>query len=246
MLMAQSRADDQEDLARARRQRAVHRVRRRRPRCSGRGRDRSRSTATPARRACARTASSCTRRSTTRSRRSSRRRSQSLKVGTGTEPGVTQGPLIDQDAVDEGRGPRRRRDEARREGRAGRQASCARRQLLRADAADRRDAANEDLPRGDVRPRRAADPVQDRRGGDRARQPHRVRPRVVLLLARHRRASGASPKRSNTAWSASTPASSSTEVAPFGGVKQSGIGREGSKYGIDEYVETKYVCFGGL
>jgi succinate-semialdehyde dehydrogenase / glutarate-semialdehyde dehydrogenase len=35
-----------------------------------------------------------------------------------------------------------------------------------------------------------------------------------------------------------------TEVAPFGGVKQSGIGREGSKYGIDEYVETKYVCFG--
>jgi succinate-semialdehyde dehydrogenase/glutarate-semialdehyde dehydrogenase len=37
-----------------------------------------------------------------------------------------------------------------------------------------------------------------------------------------------------------------TEVAPFGGVKQSGLGREGSKYGIDEYVETKYVCFGGI
>ena len=37
-----------------------------------------------------------------------------------------------------------------------------------------------------------------------------------------------------------------TEVAPFGGVKQSGLGREGSKYGIDEYVETKYVSFGGL
>src|SRR5687768_1127926 len=37
-----------------------------------------------------------------------------------------------------------------------------------------------------------------------------------------------------------------TEVAPFGGVKQSGIGREGSKYGIEEYVETKYVCFAGL
>jgi succinate-semialdehyde dehydrogenase / glutarate-semialdehyde dehydrogenase len=37
-----------------------------------------------------------------------------------------------------------------------------------------------------------------------------------------------------------------TEVAPFGGVKQSGIGREGSKYGIDEYLETKYVCFAGL
>ena len=38
----------------------------------------------------------------------------------------------------------------------------------------------------------------------------------------------------------------STEVAPFGGVKQSGIGREGSKYGIDEYVEVKYLCMGGM
>ena len=38
----------------------------------------------------------------------------------------------------------------------------------------------------------------------------------------------------------------STEVAPFGGVKQSGLGREGSKYGIEEYVETKYLCFGGI
>ena len=35
----------------------------------------------------------------------------------------------------------------------------------------------------------------------------------------------------------------STEVAPFGGVKQSGLGREGSKYGIEEYLELKYVCF---
>lgn len=38
----------------------------------------------------------------------------------------------------------------------------------------------------------------------------------------------------------------STEVAPFGGVKQSGIGREGSKYGIDDYLEIKYMCIGGL
>ena len=36
----------------------------------------------------------------------------------------------------------------------------------------------------------------------------------------------------------------STEVAPFGGVKQSGIGREGSKYGIEEFLEVKYVCLG--
>lgn len=38
----------------------------------------------------------------------------------------------------------------------------------------------------------------------------------------------------------------STEVAPFGGIKESGVGREGSHYGIDEYVETKYLCMGGL
>ncbi|XP_021745982.1 succinate-semialdehyde dehydrogenase, mitochondrial-like [Chenopodium quinoa] len=38
----------------------------------------------------------------------------------------------------------------------------------------------------------------------------------------------------------------STEVAPFGGFKQSGIGREGSKYGMDEYVEVKYVCLGNM
>ena len=38
----------------------------------------------------------------------------------------------------------------------------------------------------------------------------------------------------------------STEVAPFGGVKESGLGREGSKYGINEYLEMKYVCMGGI
>lgn len=38
----------------------------------------------------------------------------------------------------------------------------------------------------------------------------------------------------------------STEVAPFGGVKQSGLGREGSKYGADDYLEIKYMCFGEI
>ncbi|KAM3928730.1 succinate-semialdehyde dehydrogenase, mitochondrial-like isoform 1-T2 [Leptodactylus fuscus] len=38
----------------------------------------------------------------------------------------------------------------------------------------------------------------------------------------------------------------SSVECPFGGVKQSGLGREGSRYGIDEYLEVKYVCFGGL
>ena len=38
----------------------------------------------------------------------------------------------------------------------------------------------------------------------------------------------------------------STEVAPFGGIKESGVGREGSKYGIDDWLEIKYVCLGGI
>jgi succinate-semialdehyde dehydrogenase/glutarate-semialdehyde dehydrogenase len=38
----------------------------------------------------------------------------------------------------------------------------------------------------------------------------------------------------------------STEVAPFGGVKHSGLGREGSKYGLDEYTELKYMMMAGL
>ena len=38
----------------------------------------------------------------------------------------------------------------------------------------------------------------------------------------------------------------STDVAPFGGIKQSGVEREGAKYGIDDYLETKYLCIGGV
>ena len=38
----------------------------------------------------------------------------------------------------------------------------------------------------------------------------------------------------------------STEIAPFGGMKESGIGREGSKYGLDEYIEIKYLCMAGI
>jgi succinate-semialdehyde dehydrogenase/glutarate-semialdehyde dehydrogenase len=38
----------------------------------------------------------------------------------------------------------------------------------------------------------------------------------------------------------------STEIAPFGGIKESGIGREGASYGIEEYIEVKYLCLGGI
>ena len=38
----------------------------------------------------------------------------------------------------------------------------------------------------------------------------------------------------------------STEVAPFGGMKQSGLGREGSKYGVEDFLEVKYLCMAGV
>ena len=38
----------------------------------------------------------------------------------------------------------------------------------------------------------------------------------------------------------------SNAAAPFGGMKQSGNGREGSKYGLDDYMEIKYLCMGGI
>ena len=38
----------------------------------------------------------------------------------------------------------------------------------------------------------------------------------------------------------------STEVAPFGGIKESGLGREGAHHGLDEYTEVKYICMGGV
>jgi succinate-semialdehyde dehydrogenase/glutarate-semialdehyde dehydrogenase len=38
----------------------------------------------------------------------------------------------------------------------------------------------------------------------------------------------------------------STEAAPFGGIKESGLGREGSRYGLDEFMELKYLCLGGM
>ena len=59
-------------------------------------------------------------------------------------------------------------------------------------------------------------------------------------------ASSASPRRSRPGIVGVNVGIISNEVAPFGGVKQSGLGREGSKYGIEDFLEIKYVCLGGI
>ena len=59
-------------------------------------------------------------------------------------------------------------------------------------------------------------------------------------------ASGASPKALEYGIVGINEGIISTEIAPFGGMKESGIGREGSKYGIEDYLEVKYLCLGGI
>ena len=104
---------------------------------------------------------------------------------------------------------------------------------------------DEDLPRGNVRPGRAADPLLD--------------DAEVIELANRTEFGLASyfySRDIGRIWRVAEALEYgmvgvntgliTTEVAPFGGVKQSGLGREGSKYGIEEYVEVKYLCFGGI
>ena len=74
---------------------------------------------------------------------------------------------------------------------------------------------------------------------------------LLRNAARKRRACRASrrrgsPRRSKFGIVGIKESISSTEIASFGGMKESGIGREGSKYGIEEFLEVKYLCVGGI
>ncbi len=207
LLMAPMRADGQEALAGARRQRALHRLRRRRPRRGGRGRDGQQ---VPQRRPDLRLRqppATCRTASTTSSSRSSPPRSRALKVGNGFDEGVNQGPLIDEAALAKVEEPRRRRA---RQGRA---------RAGWRPAAQRWAAASSSRPCWPTSRRRCCcareetfGPVaplfrfQTEAGGDR-RWP--TRPNSAwraTSTAATSAASGASARRSSTAWSASTSA----------------------------------------
>ena len=83
-------------------------------------------------------------------------------------------------------------------------------------------------------------------GGDRARERHGVRARRLLLQPATSRASGGSAEQLEFGIVGVNTGVFSYEGAPFGGFKESGLGREGSQHGIDEFLELKYLCLDGL
>ena len=202
------RGAGEEGLARARRQRAVHRLRRRRPRRGRRGRARSASSATAARPASPRTASSCrtaiyddVRRSGSSARRrsSGRQRPRARDEGRPADRADARSRRCERHVADAlERGGELARSAARRCG-----GLFYRPTVITGVTAGRRDGE-----RGDVRPGRRHRALRDRGGGGPRGERHALRPRRVLLHARHGPRSGASRRRSSTASTASTPASS--------------------------------------
>ena len=164
-----------------------------------------------------------------------------LKVGPGLEESTEVGPLVNQ--------PTRSKvaelvDEAADSGGkvvTGGRAPRPARLFLRADA-DRRGARRFGDPgHRDLRPCRARGPVQRRGGRDPLGQCHRVRPgrlRVHRDLRRGLRVSEAL----EAGMVGLNRGLVSDPAAPFGGVKQSGIGREGAHEGLLEYTEAKYIA----
>ena len=169
-----------------------------------------------------------------------------MKVGNGLDPGVVQGPLIDAaavekveehiaDALDKG---------ARGGGRW--PPAPARRNLVRADGARRRDRGHEDRARGDVRPGGAPVPLRGRGRRGRDGERHRVRARELLLQSGRRpRLAGLGGARIRHGGSQlGAPVRRGGAVRRGEGV--GGSAREGSYQGLDEFLEVKYLCMGGV
>jgi len=168
-----------------------------------------------------------------------------LKVGPGTEQGVVIGPLIDQQGI--AKVESHVKDAAAKGGKVmlGGKRHALGGAVLRARGADRSERQHATRARGDLRAGGAAVPLQvrGRRGAHGQRERVRARAyffsRDVGCVFRVAEALEAGIISVNTGIF-------SQEVAPFGGVKQSGIGREGSKYGIEPFLEVKFICLGGI
>jgi len=163
---------------------------------------------------------------------------------TGSSPGAVIGPLIDMKAVEK---VEAHIADAVKKGAkivTGGKARRAGRQLLRADRADRFVTTDMVITKeetfGPVAPLYR---FKERRRGDQDGQRHRIRPRLLFLQPRHR-PHLAVAEALEYGIVGINEGIISTEIAPFGGMKESGIGREGSKYGIEEFLEVKYLCHG--
>jgi succinate-semialdehyde dehydrogenase/glutarate-semialdehyde dehydrogenase len=237
-------ADDQEAVARVGRQRTVHRLRRCRSRCRGAGSDALQVSqygpdlrlrqplAGPGRRP----RSIC---------RKTRCRSGALRVGNGIEEGVTQGPLIDDAAIAKveelvadalGKGAR---------------VVCGGKPhslggtyyeptILAGVTAQMRIAREEVF--GPVAPVFAFKTEADAVAMANDTEYGLASYFYTENLARSLRVASAL----EYGMVGINTGLISTELAPFGGMKSSGLGREGSKYGIEDYLEIKYICIGGI
>ena len=172
--------------------------------------------------------------------------SAKLKVGSGLDEGTQQGPLIDEKAV-----AKVEEFVADAEAKGGKVVTGGQRHALGgsffeptviADA-----NARHDVHEGrDLRPDRPGVQVRDRGGGDRGwpTTPNSASPPISTPAISA--APSASWKALKYGMVGVNEGLITTPEAPFGGVKESGLGREGGHQGIEDYLDTKYVCIGGL
>jgi succinate-semialdehyde dehydrogenase / glutarate-semialdehyde dehydrogenase len=164
-----------------------------------------------------------------------------MKVGDGLDDGRRPGPLINAAAVD--KVEEHIADALAKGGKVltGGERACAGRHLLPAHDHHRRHAGHGGGAGGNLRPARAALQVRDRGRGDR----HANDTIFGLAAYFYARDIGRITRVQEALEYGIVGVNTgiiSTEVAPFGGVKQSGLGREGSRHGIEDYLEMKYVC----
>ena len=168
-----------------------------------------------------------------------------LTVGAGIKPGTTIGPLINSEAIAK---VETLVGDAVKKGAkvlAGGEARRGRPALLSPLGCGRCHPRYGHCARGDLRPRRGARALRHRGRCGQARQRHAVRacrlsvqPEFEPRLARGRELDAGMVGVNEGIFS--------NEVVPFGGVKESGLGREGAAEGLDEYLEIKYICLGAI
>ena len=168
-----------------------------------------------------------------------------LQVGAGIDDRSNVGPLIDEDALAK---VERHVADAQAHGaelRLGGSRHALGGTFFQPTLLTGIDVRHGDDLRGDVRPGRGHHALPRRAGGDRAGERHAFG-LAAYFYSRDIGRIWRVAEGLETGIVGINTGFISNEVAPFGGVKESGIGREGSKYGIEEWMEVKYLCMGGI